>query len=281
LDAQNKDRVVHMNTAKFLKIFPHEKSLIGMIHVQALPGTPQNHLSVSETAIKAVQEAKVLTAYGMQAIMLENMHDVPYLNREVGPEIVSALTRICSQVREATDLPMGIQILAGANQPALAVAQAAELQFIRAEGFVFGHMADEGLLQSDAGDLLRFRKQIGADDIQIFTDIKKKHSSHAMTSDVSLEDTVEAAEFFLSDGVVITGTHTGKPVNQDELKHVYTSAHLPVLVGSGVTPTGLPQIMEVADAFIVGSYFKQDGNWKNDPDPQRVEALAQARQNLL
>ncbi|MBT7580089.1 MAG: BtpA family membrane complex biogenesis protein, partial [Candidatus Marinimicrobia bacterium] len=112
-------------------------------------------------------------------------------------------------------------------------------------------------------------------------DIKKKHSSHAMTSDVSLEDTVEAAEFFLSDGVIITGTHTGKPVNQAELKHVYASAQLPVLVGSGVTPEGLSEIFEAADAFIVGSYFKQEGNWKNDPDPLRVEALIQARQSLL
>ncbi|MCF7826391.1 MAG: BtpA/SgcQ family protein [Candidatus Marinimicrobia bacterium] len=270
-----------MNTAKFSKLFLQEKSLIGMIHVQALPGTPKNHLSISEIADQAVKEAKILAKYGMQSIMLENMHDVPYLNRQVGPEIISALTRICSDVRGVTDLTLGLQVLAGANQAALAVAQAAELQFIRAEGFVFGHMADEGLLQSDAGELLRFRKQIGADDIQIFTDIKKKHSSHALTADVSLEDTSEAAAFFLSDGVIITGTHTGKPVNHEELRSVYASAQLPVLVGSGVTPEGLMQIWDSADAFIVGSYFKQDGNWKNNPDPQRIEKLAQARQNLL
>ncbi|MBT3253705.1 MAG: BtpA/SgcQ family protein [Candidatus Marinimicrobia bacterium] len=270
-----------MNTENFSSIFKQDKSLIGMIHAQALPGTPQNHLSVSEIAAQAVKEAKILTECGMQSIALENMHDVPYLNREVGPEIIASLTRICSDVRAVTNLPLGLQILAGANQAALSIAQAAELQFIRAEGFVFGHMADEGLLQSDAGNLLRFRKQIGAEDIMIFTDIKKKHSSHAMTSDVSLEDTVEAAEFFLSDGAIITGTHTGKPVNQEELSRVYANAQLPVLVGSGVTPEGLSYIFDVADAFIVGSYFKQEGNWKNDPDPLRIEALVQARQSLL
>ena len=270
-----------MNTSTFATMFPHPKSLIGMIHVQALPGTPKNQLSVSEIAAQAVKEAKILTEYGMQSIMLENMHDSPYLNRHVGPEIVAALTRICSDVRGVTNLPLGLQILAGANQAALSVAQASELQFIRSEGFVFGHMADEGLLQSDAGVLLRFRKQIGAETIQIFTDIKKKHSSHAMTSDVSLEDTVEAAEFFLSDGVIITGTHTGKPVNQDELSRVYATAQLPVLVGSGVTPKGLSKIIDTADAFIVGSYFKQGGNWKHDPDPRRIEVLVEARQGLL
>ena len=163
-----------MNTSTFATIFPQTKSLIGMIHVQALPGTPQNHLSVSEIAAQAVKEAEILAENGMQSIMLENMHDLPYLNRNVGPEIISALTRICSDVRGVTNLPLGLQILAGANQAALSVAQASEFQFIRAEGFVFGHMADEGLLQSDAGELLRFRKHIDAESIQIFTDIKKK-----------------------------------------------------------------------------------------------------------
>ena len=49
------------------------------------------------------------------------------------------------------------------------------LDFMRAEGFVFSHVADEGLLNACAGDLLRYRRQIGAEHIQIFTDIKKKH----------------------------------------------------------------------------------------------------------
>lgn len=49
------------------------------------------------------------------------------------------------------------------------------LDFIRAEGFVFSHVADEGILNACAGDLLRYRKQIGAERVQIYTDIKKKH----------------------------------------------------------------------------------------------------------
>lgn len=270
-----------MKIEKFTSLFQARKPLIVMIHVQALPGTPNNHMSVKEIADQACQEAKILSESGMQAIMLENMHDVPYLNREVGPEIVSALTRVATEVRATTNLPLGLQILAGANQAALSVALAAEFQFIRAEGFVFGHMADEGLLQSDAGELLRFRKNIGAEHIQVFTDIKKKHSSHAMTQDISLIDTVEAAEFFLSDGVIITGTHTGKPVNQQQLNEVYASAKLPVLVGSGVTPEGLPDIWDHSEAFIVGSFFKEDGNWQNAPDPKRIESLVEVRAKLL
>lgn len=49
------------------------------------------------------------------------------------------------------------------------------LDFIRAEGFVFSHVADEGIINACAGNLLRYRKQVGAENIQIFADIKKKH----------------------------------------------------------------------------------------------------------
>jgi len=64
----------------------------------------------------------------------------------------------------------------GANKDALAVAMASGAQFIRAEGFVFSHVADEGWMDSCAAELLRYRRAIGAEDILVFTDIKKKHS---------------------------------------------------------------------------------------------------------
>lgn len=104
------------------------------------------------------------------------MHDIPYLNRKVGPEVTAAMSVIANEVkREVKNLPCGIQILAGANRDALAVAKAAGLEFIRTEGFVFSHVADEGIMNSDAGELLRYRKQIGADEVLVFCDIKKKH----------------------------------------------------------------------------------------------------------
>ena len=67
-------------------------ALIGMIHVGALPGTPRSAKSVGKLAESAVGEAKVLADGGVDAIMLENMHDMPFMNRRVGPEIVAAMT---------------------------------------------------------------------------------------------------------------------------------------------------------------------------------------------
>uniref|UniRef100_A0ABM0GKX2 Uncharacterized protein F13E9.13, mitochondrial-like n=1 Tax=Saccoglossus kowalevskii TaxID=10224 RepID=A0ABM0GKX2_SACKO len=152
-------------------------------------------------------------------------------------------------------------------------------QFIRAEGFVFAHVADEGIMNCCAGELLRYRKQIGADDVQVFTDIKKKHSSHAITADINIADTAKAAEFFLSDGVVVTGGSTGMATDTKELQDVLKAVNIPVLIGSGVTIDNMEHYMS-ANALIIGSYFKHGGSWENDVELPRVKAFMEKIQRL-
>ncbi len=246
-----------------------------MIHVGALPGTPKNVLDIDTIIQKALSEAFLLKEEGVPVLMIENMHDRPYLNKSVGPEIVAAMTAIASELKKQLEIPMGIQILAGANKEALAVALAAKLDFIRAEGFVFGHLADEGWMDSDAGELLRYRKQIGASHIKIFTDIKKKHSSHVVSNDISLQETAKAAEFFLSDGIIVSGKATGEKTAVEDVKAIKEVTQLPVIIGSGIDKYNIVEYWDFADAFIVGSSFKKDGYWENDIDPKRVKLFMQ------
>lgn len=260
---------------KFKSIFKVVKPIIGMVHVQALPGTPKHQFSAQEIVDKALEEAMTYKKAGIDSIMIENMHDVPYLKNGVGHEVSSLMTLIGHYIKKETNLPIGIQILAGANKEALAVAKSANLDFIRAEGFVFAHVADEGIIESQAGELLRYRKQIDADQIAIFTDIKKKHSSHAITNDVSLVDTATAARFFMSDGVIVTGNHTGSEASLEELKILKESLNFPVFVGSGITKDNIKNYLHVADAFIVGSYFKEDGYWENKLNYDKIAEFMQ------
>lgn len=254
----------------FQQLFPAGKPIIGMIHVAALPGTPRNQLAPEAILAQATQEAETYQRAGIDAIMIENMHDLPYLNREVGPEITAMMTAVALAVRRLVSVPVGIQVLAGANRSALAVAQAAGLSFIRAEGFVFAHVADEGLMQADAAELLRYRKAIGATHIPIFTDIKKKHSAHALTADVDIVETAHAAHFFGSEGLILTGAATGREADIAEIRAVKAAVAAPVLVGSGVNLDNLPAYLAAADALIIGSWFKREGKWENEVDGARV-----------
>lgn len=262
-------------SAAIADLFGVRRALIGMLHAPALPGTACARHPITELVERMVAEAQLYRKAGFHGLILENMHDRPYLKGAVGPEIVAAMSVIGSEVRRATGLPLGIQVLAGANEAALAVAHSCGASFVRVEGFVFAHVADEGLIEGSAGPLLRYRRRIGADSVRIFADIKKKHAAHALTADVPLVDTAQAAEFFLADGVIVTGTATGVAADPQEVGSVKRGVALPVLVGSGVTPENLPRYA-AADGLIVGSWVKQGGVWSAPLDYDRAAALARA-----
>ncbi len=262
-------------------LFSQQKPVIGVIHVGALPGTPRSERSVRELIELAREEAKIYKECGVEGIIIENMHDVPYLKSEVGPEIVAAMTAIGTEVKNECALPVGIQILAGANIEAMAVAHAAGLDFIRAEGFAYAHIADEGLIQASAAKLLRYRKMIGAERVQVWTDVKKKHSAHAITADVSLGQTAETVEFMGADCVIITGSVTGEAPKVADVQEAKQHCHLPVFLGSGISESNIEQFYNEADGFIIGSAFKIDGLWSNTIDPARVTSFVRTIGSLV
>src|SRR6202012_15908 len=112
---------------------------------------------------------------------------------------------------------------------AVAVALAANLDFVRAEGFAFAHVADEGWIDSSAAELLRYRRMIGAEHVQIWADVKKKHSSHAITADVSIGETAHAVEFMRGDAVIVTGLVTGDAPQRADGLPVKQKTGLPVM----------------------------------------------------
>lgn len=261
-------------------LFSRSKSIIGVIHVGALPGTPRASQTVSELISSARSEAKLYREGGVDGVMIENMHDVPYLRGEVGPEIVAAMTVIATEVKAECGLPVGVQLLAGANIEAMAVAHAAELDFIRAEGYAYAHVADEGLIQASAAKLLRYRKMIGATRVQVWADVKKKHAAHAITADVSLGDTAETVEFMGADCVIVTGSATGKAPAIADVQEAKSHCGLPVFLGSGITVNNVAEFYNEADGFIIGSAFKVDGLWSNTVDPGRVTSFMQTIQRV-
>ncbi|KJE90642.1 BtpA family protein [Capsaspora owczarzaki ATCC 30864] len=272
--------------------------IIGMVHVPAFPGTPASAMPMKTIIERCVTDARALIAGGVDGLLVENANDVPYVNASrhpLGPEIVAGMTAVVAAIKgdasykrtAARPLPIGIQVLAAANKEALAVALATDCQFIRAEGFVFGSVADEGYIDASAPELLRARKMLGASDIQVLTDIKKKHSSHAITADLSDADTVEAARFFNIDGVILSGKTTGHATEParvaDAVRRFSTTTLgaqatelLPVLVGSGVTSENIAGYSH-AHTLIVGTTFRVNGLLSAPIDEAAVRRLIQAR----
>lgn len=59
----------------------------------------------------------------------------------------------------------------------------------------------------------------------------------------------------------------------DEVKAVKDAVEIPVIIGSGIDSGNIHNYWDFADAFIVGSSLKKEGNWKNEVDKNRVEKL--------
>lgn len=247
--------------------------LVGMVHLRPLPGSPGWAGDMGAVLEGARRDAEALAAGGCDALLVENMGDLPYLKGAVPPETVAAMTLATSQVT-ALGLPTGVQVLAGANREALAVAVAAGATFVRVEGFAYAHVADEGWIDACAGPLLRARRTLGAE-IAVWADVQKKHAAHAVTADLELADLAHGAAFCGADALVITGASTGRPTALADVRAART-AGLPVAVGSGVTPADAPALAAEAAALIVGSWLKVDGDWRNPVDVERVKRLRAA-----
>src|SRR5258706_13856432 len=120
-------------------LFGAPRALVGMLHVPALPGTPRAGLGVEAVAEAMVAEARQYQSAGFHGLMIENMHDRPYLKGAVGPEVVAAMAGVGREGRRSVGPPLGGQGLAAANPEAPGVGLARGAAFVGGAGLVFGH----------------------------------------------------------------------------------------------------------------------------------------------
>jgi membrane complex biogenesis BtpA family protein len=221
----------------------------------------------------AQRDAERLLEGGCDALLVENMGDLPYLKGEVAPETLAAFTLATAKVVEL-GAPTGVQVLAAANRQALGLAVAVGASFLRVEGFAYSHVADEGWIDACAAELLRARRHLDAK-VAIWADVQKKHAAHAVTADLSVADLAHGAAFCGADAAIITGKATGCAADLADV-HSAASSGLPVVIGSGITDQNIAAFAPHCRALIVGSWIKENGDWRAPVDLARVRCLRAA-----
>jgi membrane complex biogenesis BtpA family protein len=258
-------------------LFPNViKPVIGMIHLPALPGSPRHDLTLP-IRDRILRDGESLATGGVDALMLENFGDVPFYPARVPAHTVAAMTALAADVhRQFPHLPLGINVLRNDGLGALAIAAAVGAAFIRVNVLCGARLADQGILQGIAHDLLRERALLGASHIRIFADVDVKHSVPLgpTTLESEVEDTLHRG---LADALIVSGSATGKPTDPTHVQRVKKiAAQTPIYVGSGVDEQTLPALLPHADGFIIGTAFKIDGNPNNPVDKERVARLIKA-----
>ena len=252
------------------------RTLIGMVHLAPLPGSPRWAGSMDRVTDAALADGRALVDGGVDALLVENYGDVPFTPGRVEAAAVAAMSAVAREIRRAfPGVPLGVNVLKNDGRAALAVACAVGGAFIRVNVHAGAVLADQGVVQTDAYALLRDRRLLGAD-VLLLADVQGKHA--VPLAPVELEQ--EAKDLVhrgLADALVVTGKATGEATAMSDVKRVRSAVReVPVLVGSGVTPETATELLSIADGLIVGTFVKGDGNVDNPVDPARVRRLVDA-----
>jgi uncharacterized protein len=253
-----------------------ERTVIGMIHLPPLPGSPRWDGSMARVFASALADARALVEGGADAVLVENFGDAPFTPGRVEPATVAAMSVVAAEVRKAFPrAPLGVNVLKNDARAALAVAAAVGAEFIRVNVHAGAVLADQGIVQSDAYGTLRDRRLLGIE-VAILADVGGKHA--VPLAPVEVEQTArDLVHRGLADALVVSGPATGQATPLAEVKRVRSAVpEVPLLVGSGVTAETAADLLSVADGLIVGTSVKRGGDVRQPVDRARVETLVAA-----
>lgn len=262
------------------QIFKTANPIIGVVHLLPLPTSPRWGGSLKAVIDRAEQEATALASGGVDGIIVENFFDAPFAKDAVDPAVVSAMSLVVQQLKSLVTLPLGLNVLRNDAQSAMAIASCVQAQFIRVNVLTGVMATDQGLIEGQAHQLLRYRRELGSD-VKILADVLVKHARPLGSPNLTtaVQETIERG---LADGVILSGWATGSPPSLEDLELASAAANgTPVFIGSGASWENIPQLIQAADGVIVSSSLKRRGKIDQPIDPIRVSQFVEAMRRSL
>jgi len=262
-------------------IFGTPKPLIGMVHLLPLPGSPRYEGDGILRALDAaLRDAKALQNGGFDGMLIENYGDSPFKPAPTDPETVASMAAIGREISRQVELPIGVNVLRNGALAALAIAHVICARFIRVNVLTESFVTDQGIINACAHDLIRYRKQLNATDVQVYADVRSKHAAPLFSRPVE-ESARDTAYRGMADALIITGPYTGAKPDKDQLHRIKNSVpDRPVLIGSGLTGRNAIELLRDADGAIVGTSLKENGMIEKPIDETRVRELVKSVQKL-
>lgn len=262
---------------KLTSVFNAEKPIIGMVHLRPLPGSPGYDpatMGMDKIIATAIEEAAILEQAGVDGIQVENMWDIPYLRGEdIGYETAAALAVGIHAVRSKVSIPVGAECHMNGADCAMACAVAAGASWIRVFEWCNAFVSQSGFINAMGAKVSRMRSSLKADHILALCDVNVKHGSHYIIHDRSVAQQAMDIEAQDGDAVIVTGFDTGTPPTVENISVCKQSTTLPILIGSGLNIDNVNELLAAADGAIIGSWFKEDNNWKNPISYDRTKAF--------
>ena len=253
-----------------------EPVLLGVVHLLPLPGSPGYGGEGMGPILEAARrDARRLLEAGFDGYVIENFGDAPFFKDGVPSHTVSAMTRVAMELARP-DKILGANVLRNDAASALAVALAAELDFIRVNVHVGAALTDQGIVEGRAAETLRLRSSLRSN-VAIVADVDVKHARPLATGYDRREAAKETYGRGGADALIVSGAATGAPVRLSDLEEIVSAVpDAPVWIGSGATPETARELLSLAAGIIVGTSVKEGANVHAPVDPSRARAFIDA-----
>lgn len=264
------------------RLVPGRKTVIGMIHLQPLPGTPFHEEGTFRDVLDtAVASARALAVGGADGCLIQTVDRVYSVEDTSDPARTVAMGLITEAVvRAVADTPgflVGVQIMRNAVSASLAVAKVAGGHFIRAGALVGMTLSPHGMVAPDPLAVAEYRKRISADSVGLITDVDSMHyrwfGGEKPTAEVA-----RAARGMGADAIALGDPDEAR--THELVASVRRAAPgLPIILAGHTDHGNAARLLAEADGAFVGTCL-EDGGWGGRIDVARVRAYVDIARSL-
>ncbi|MEG2930364.1 MAG: BtpA/SgcQ family protein [Ruthenibacterium sp.] len=245
------------------KMFGVEKPIITMLHLDPLPGDPRFHYGdkMERVVEHARADLKALQDGGVDGVMFSNEFSLPY-ERHMSFITPACMARIIGELKSELRVPFGVDCISD-GQATIELAAAVGANFVRGT-FSGVYVGDGGFYNNDFSQLQRRKAALQLDDLKMLYFINPESDRSMDTR--PLVDIAKSTIFKAHpDGLCISANAAGQDVDDELIASVKAGTpDVVVLCNTGCRPDTIVRKLTTADAAVVGTYFKENGQLEND-----------------
>jgi membrane complex biogenesis BtpA family protein len=256
-----------------MKLAGPGKTVLGMVHLQPLPGTPFHESGSFQRILDtAVESAVALREGGADGCLVQTVDRVYPVEDDTDPARVAALSLIVAAIRAATGFHVGVHILRNGVRASLAVAAVAGGSFIRAGAIVGQTLTPHGMVVADPAGVMAYRRQVEAESVRIIADVASMHYTWFGGGKTTAE-VARAAQGVGADAVALCDKDEAVAVAMIESVR-RAAPDLPIILAGHTNHDNAARLFRHADGAFVGSCLER-GGWGGRIDRDRTAAFVE------
>lgn len=265
-------------------MFHVKKPIIAMLHLNPLPGDPAYRYTDTMEAVAdwAKKDLRALQDGGVDGVIVSNEFSLPY-ERNMSFVTPAAMARVIGELKADLRVPFGVDCISD-GLATIELAAAVSADYVRGT-FCGCYVGDGGLYNNDFSKLMRRKAALHLDHLRMFYFLNPESDRN-----LDLRPLPEIARSLCfkaaPDGFCISANAAGEDVNprmMEEVRQVLPP-ETAVVCNTGCRADTIVSKLACADAAIVGTTFKENGDFRAHVDVNRVkhfmEIVADYRKTL-